>query len=323
MDRRARAFWVDLPEIRVTEPSLTPALVTPAPFTPGALLRVVRPKQWTKNLALFAPLIFANRLFRVGDLAHTALACLAFCLLSGSIYVFNDLADREKDRQHPEKRHRPIASGALSPGVAVGFGVLCMGTALFLASRVTLPLLYTCLCYVGLQLAYTLRLKQVAILDVMLIALGFVIRVVAGAKAIDVPVSNWLYLCTLCLALFLGFCKRRHELLLLEGGAGAHRANLDDYSPALLDQLIGVTTAMTLVSYALYTMSEETVRVHHTDGLKLTIPFVIYGVFRYLFLVYKRAQGGSPERILLSDAPMLLNVLGFCAVAVGVLYRAG
>ena len=307
----------------MTDPATPSALASPAPFSVGALLRVVRPKQWTKNLALFAPLIFANRLFNLTDLGHTALAAFAFCLLSGSIYVFNDLADRDKDRQHPEKRLRPIASGALSPPVAVVFGALCMGVSLFIASRVALPLLYTCLCYVALQLAYTLRLKQVAILDVMLIALGFVLRVVAGARAIDVPVSNWLYLCTLCLALFLGFCKRRHELLLLEGGAGAHRANLDDYSPALLDQLIGITTAMTLISYSLYTMSEETVRVHHTDNLKLTIPFVLYGVFRYLFLVYKRAQGGSPERVLLSDVPMLVNVVGFGAVAVAVLYRAG
>lgn len=311
----------------MSEPALSiPASQPPAPakqaFSPAALVKVLRPKQWTKNLALLAPLVFAERLTSKPDVIKALLAAVAFSFLSGSIYVFNDLADRDKDRLHPEKRHRPIASGALSPALAVLWGAVCMAGALGLAYRIALPLLYTCLAYVGLQVAYTLRLKQVAILDVMLIALGFVLRVVAGAKAIDVPVSNWLYLCTLCLALFLGFCKRRNELLLLEEGAGAHRANLLDYSPALLDQLIGTATAMTLVSYSLYTMSEDTVRVHHTDNLKLTIPFVIYGVFRYLYLVYKRAQGGSPEKILLQDKPMLVNVALFCAVAVGVLYTA-
>jgi len=309
----------------VTEPApaASTSIAAPAPFTPAALLRVLRPKQWTKNLALLAPLIFAQRLFHVADLLRALGATAAFCFLAGGIYVFNDIADREKDRLHPEKCKRPIASGALAPSAAAIWGAICVAGALAVAGHIGLPLLYTCLAYVGLQVAYTLRLKQVAILDVMLIALGFVIRVVAGANAIDVPVSNWLYLCTLCLALFLGFCKRRNELLLLEGGATAHRANLEDYSPALLDQLIGTTTAMTLISYSLYTMSEETVRVHHTDLLKLTIPFVIYGVFRYLFLVYKRALGGSPEKILLSDWPMVLNVLGFGATAVGVLYFGG
>ena len=301
-------------------PAVNTSVAAPAAFTPAALARVLRPKQWTKNLALLAPLVFAQRLFQPADLVRALAAALGFCLLSGGIYVFNDLVDREKDRLHPEKCKRPIASGALGPTAAAAWGALCIAAALAVAGEIALPLLYACLAYVGLQAAYTLRLKQVAILDVMLIAVGFVIRVVAGANAIAVPVSNWLYLCTLCLALFLGFCKRRNELLLLEDGARAHRANLEDYSPALLDQLIGTTTAMTLISYSLYTMSSETVRVHHTDNLKLTIPFVIYGVFRYLFLVYRRALGGSPEKILLTDLPMVLNVLGFGATAVCVLY---
>ena len=308
----------------MTQPA--PADPTPqtarAAFTPLALLRVLRPKQWTKNLALLGPLVFAQRLFSPHDLSKALAATLGFCLLSGSIYVFNDIADREKDRLHPEKRRRPIASGALSVGAAGAWGALCLGGALALGFALAAPLFHVFLAYVALQAAYTLRLKQVAVLDVMLIAVGFVLRVVAGARAIDVPVSNWLYLCTLCLALFLGFCKRRHELLLLEGGAGAHRANLVDYTPTLLDQLIGTTTAMTLIAYALYTMSPETVAVHHTDNLKLTIPFVIYGVFRYLFLVYRRAEGGAPEKILLTDVPMILTVLLFGAVAVGVLYTA-
>jgi hypothetical protein len=156
----------------------------------------------------------------------------------------------------------------------------------------------------------------------MIIALGFVLRVIAGARAIDVPVSNWLYLCTLSLALFLGFCKRRNELLLLDAAAAGHRANLMDYSGPLLDQIIGITTAMTMLSYSLYTMSDETIAKFHSDNLKLTIPFAIYGVFRYLFLVYRRDLGGSPEKILLSDMPLILAIVGYVAVVVGVLYQA-
>jgi 4-hydroxybenzoate polyprenyltransferase len=292
-----------------------------AAFSPAALLWVMRPKQWTKNLALFAPLIFALRLTHGTEVLHATLGVISFCLLAGSVYIFNDLADREKDRLHPEKRKRPIASGALPPAAAIVWGVCTITAGLFLANYVSRGLLYVDVTYLGMQLAYTMGLKQLAILDVMMIAVGFVLRVVAGAEAIDVPVSNWLYLCTLCLALFLGFCKRRHELLLLEGDATAHRANLADYSPALLDQVIGITTAMTLVSYALYTMSSDTIAKFGTDNLKLTIPFVFYGVFRYLYLVYKKSQGGSPERILLSDNPMRWTVALYALVVVAVLYQ--
>lgn len=304
-----------------TTPVLRAPSGPPAAFSPAALLWVLRPKQWTKNLALFAPLVFALRLTDVPEVLHAVLGVVSFCLLAGSVYVFNDIADRENDRLHPEKCKRPIASGALPPALAFGWGLCAMAAGLLVANRVSRGLLYVELSYVGLQIAYTLRLKQLAILDVMMIAVGFVIRVVAGAEAIAVPVSNWLYLCTLCLALFLGFCKRRHELLLLEGGATAHRANLADYSTPLLDQLISVTTAMTLVSYALYTMSSETIAKFGTDNLKLTIPFVFYGVFRYLFLVYKKSQGGSPEKILLADNPTRWNVILYLVVVVAVLYQ--
>ena len=304
-------------------PALSPAPALPARFSPLALLRVLRPKQWPKNLALLAPLIFAQRLFHTPDLLRALVGVASFCLLAGAVYTLNDLVDREKDRLHPEKKDRPLASGALSPAAGAVWGALCLLGALGLAWGVARELLYVELAYAGLQVAYSLGLKQQAILDVMMIAVGFVIRVVAGAAAISVPVSNWLYLCTLCLALFLGFCKRRHELLLLEGGASAHRANLADYSPALLDQLIGTTTAMTLLSYSLYTMSPETLEKFHTDNLKLTIPFVFYGVFRYLYLVYNKSQGGSPERVLLRDTPMQVTIALFLAVAVAVLYRGG
>ena len=203
---RARAAAVSQPAISV--PSQDPTPIKPA-FTPAALIKVMRPKQWTKNLALMAPLVFANRLFVVTDVIHAAMATAAFCLLAGCVYVFNDVGDREKDRAHPEKRNRPIASGALPVPVAIVWGALCGAGALAVAFYLSRLLFYTCTAYLVMQAAYTLRLKQVAVLDVMIIAVGFVMRVVAGAYAIAVPVSNWLYLCTLCLALFLGFCKRR------------------------------------------------------------------------------------------------------------------
>jgi 4-hydroxybenzoate polyprenyltransferase len=289
-------------------------------FQPLALLKILRPQQWTKNGALLIPLVFALKLMQVDAVLHALWGVLCFCVVSGSVYVFNDVVDREKDRLHPEKRKRPVASGALPVSVALVWGTVCIVGGLTLAWWVSHQLCYVCSTYFLMQMAYSLKLKQLAILDVMIIAVGFVIRVVAGAAAISVPVSNWLYLCTLCGALFLGFCKRRHELMLLEGSAHAHRANLADYSPALLDQIIGTTTAMTLLSYALYTMSADTVEKFHTDNLKLTIPFAFYGVFRYLFLVYKQSQGGSPERILLRDTPTRVNLALYFAVVVAVLY---
>lgn len=285
-----------------------------------AFLRLLRPRQWSKNGVLFAPLIFGRKLGDADAVLHAVVATAAFSLVAGTVYVFNDLADREKDRLHPEKRTRPLASGAISPGTGIGFGLATATTALAIASWVGTPFLLICLLYLGLQAAYTLRLKQVAVLDVLLIALGFVIRVEAGARAVEVPVSGWLYLCTLCLALFLGFAKRRHELLLLGAEAVHHRKNLADYTPLLLDQLIAVTTSMTLLSYALYTLSEETVRFHHTHALRWTLPWVLYGVFRYLLLVYARSEGGSPERLLLQDRQMLLSVLGYLATVIGTLY---
>jgi 4-hydroxybenzoate polyprenyltransferase len=296
---------------------------TPSPqahFEPSSLLRILRPKQWTKNGPLLAALIFSRKLFQPDDLKHALLALVAFCLLSGSVYVFNDIADREKDRVHPEKKKRAIASGALPVPLAWGWGFVCLAVALGLAFSVNLKLGQICVTYAAMQGAYSAGLKKVAILDVMIIAIGFVLRVIGGAVAITVPVSSWLYLCTLCLALFLGFCKRRHELLLLDGDAVLHRASLRDYSPQLLDQLIGTTTAMTLISYALYTMSPETVDKFHTENLLLTIPFVVYGVFRYLLLVYKKDQGGSPDRVLLTDVPMITTILLFLVVSVAVIY---
>ncbi len=286
----------------------------------ASLLRALRPRQWTKNAAVLAPLVFAHKALDPSSAGRAVAATAAFCLLSSAVYVFNDLVDRERDREHPVKRLRPIASGAVGAGLAavLGSGLLAVSLAGFFLLG-ALPF-YGALAYLGLQLAYSALLKRMVIVDVLAIALGFVLRVATGAFAVQVPISNWLYLCTLLLALFLGFSKRRAELTLLNESAGSHRQSLSDLSLPLLDQLISVVTAATLVSYALYTMSEDTIRKFGTDALKFTIPCVIYGIFRYLYLIYRRGEGGSPEKILLSDAPLLLDIVLFAAIVGAVLY---
>lgn len=286
----------------------------------GALFKSLRPRQWTKNLIVYAPLLFAKSVFK-GDAALKAtLAVASFCALAGGMYLFNDWFDRERDRRHPEKRGRPIAAG-LIPGKTVALAVgLCwlVGGGLALAARPAFALVAA--GYLGLQIAYSLLLKQLVILDVVAIALGFVLRVLGGGVAIAVPVSNWLYLCTLLLALFLGFAKRRHELASLYDDAVSHRANLGEYSLPMLDQMIAVVAASCILSYGLYTVSFETISKVGSDRLKYTVPIVIYGIFRYLFLMHKRGAAGSPERVLLSDPPMIINLLLFVAVSAWALY---
>ncbi len=285
-----------------------------------SLVLALRPRQWTKNAAVLAPLVFAHKALEPAAAGRALGATAAFCLLSSAVYVFNDLADRPRDREHPVKRLRPIASGALGTGGALALGastlVVAMG-AFFLLGRAPF---WSAVGYLGLQVAYTALLKRLVIVDVISIALGFVVRVASGALAIAVPISNWLYLCAFLLALFLGFSKRRAELALLQDSASAHRKSLADLSLPLLDQLISVVTAATIVSYALYTMSEETLHKFGTDALKFTIPCVIYGIFRYLYLIYQRGEGASPERILLSDAPLLVDIVVYVGIVGAVLY---
>ena len=274
----------------------------------AATVRSLRPRQWVKNLFVFAGLIFSQQL--LSPLFWTALAAFAlFCGLSGAIYLLNDVADAERDRLHPQKRHRPVASGALPRGLALAIGALLVGVSLVLAFRLSVAFGLVAAAYAVLLIAYSAWLKHLVIVDVLTVAIGFVLRAVAGAVAIQVEISGWLLICTVLVALFLALGKRRHEYLALSGGAAAHRPILAEYSAGLLDQMIAVVTASTVTAYALYTMSPETVGRFHTRLLPLTLPFVLYGVFRYLYLLYRRELGGNPSDLLLSDRPLLINTL--------------
>lgn len=285
------------------------------------VLRAVRPRQWIKNLAVFAPLLFAKHITDPRAVLEATRAVVSFCLLASAIYLLNDWMDRAADREHPEKRLRPIAAGQMSGWTALLLGLVLSSLGLGLSWTLGRDFLNVTLAYVGLQILYTLWLKRFVLLDVVIIAIGFVIRVVGGGVAIQVPVSNWLYLCTLLLAVFLGFAKRRHELSSLDNeSAAAHRQVLSAYSLPLLDQLISVVAAACILSYGLYSVSAETQAKVGSDRMKLTVPFVMYGIFRYLYLIHRKNQGGSPERVLLTDPPILLTVAGFVAVAAWALY---
>ena len=270
------------------------------------LIHAMRPREWVKNVFVLAALVFTKRIFEPSDLLQGGLALVSFCLISGAAYLFNDIRDRENDRQHPLKRHRPIASGALRVSVAAIAAVLLALIALIGGFYVHPHFGIVLLIYAVLNIAYTLYLKHIVILDVMIIAAGFLLRAIGGAVAIQVAISSWFILCTMLLALFLGFAKRRHELALLEGDASTHRRILAEYSPQFLDQMIAIVTAGALVSYALYTMSPEVIEKLGTKYLNLTVPFVIYGMLRYLYLIYKKDGGGNPTSTVLGDIPLLI-----------------
>jgi 4-hydroxybenzoate polyprenyltransferase len=273
------------------------------------IFKTMRPRQWTKNLLLFAALIFSQNLGNLPMLRDTTIAFIIFCLLSGSVYTLNDLLDLKQDRTHPKKSQRLLASGKLQPPIAIVSGSILVVLSLANAFWLNTNFGFIALGYFILQIAYSTALKHVVILDVLAVSIGFVLRAIAGAEVITVPISSWLLVCTILLALFLSLGKRRHEIILLEDNAANHRKILYEYSPALLDQMISVVTASTVVAYALYTMSAETINKFQTDNLKYTIPFVLYGIFRYLYLIHQRSEGGSPEKILLNDRPLLINII--------------
>jgi 4-hydroxybenzoate polyprenyltransferase len=285
----------------------------------GALVTSLRPRQWVKNLFVFAGLIFGHKLFT--DAVWAALAAFAvFCALSGAVYLLNDVADRERDRRHPQKRHRPIASGRLAPTTAVAAAVGLMVGALAASLVVSIGLGLAALAYVALLTAYSAWLKHLVIVDVLVVAGGFTLRAVGGALAVDVGISGWLLICTTLSALFLALGKRRHEYLTLDGEARRHRPILAEYSPALLDQMIAVVTASTVTAYALYTMSPETVAKFHTHLLPATLPFVLYGIFRYLYLLYRRQLGGNPSELFLSDPALLVNTALWILAVLVIIY---
>ncbi|MEW6050218.1 MAG: decaprenyl-phosphate phosphoribosyltransferase [Candidatus Zixiibacteriota bacterium] len=285
------------------------------------LIKLARIGQWVKNSVVMAALVFAGEIqdtHRIGlALAATAL----FCLLSSAVYTFNDLVDRDKDRQHPSKKDRPIASGAVSPSTAAILALLLLVVGLLGAWFINTNFVFVSIAFVVVNLLYSLLLKNVVIVDVMTLAISFVVRAYAGAVAIDVPASKWMLINTLLLALFLGFGKRRHELVLLEEGAATHRTSLSRYSPYLLDQLMGVTTASVVVMYMLYTFSTEVSQKLGTENLFVTIPFVVYGIFRYLYLIHKEEKGGSPTKLMFTDKPILLTVCLWLLTVIVVLYH--
>jgi 4-hydroxybenzoate polyprenyltransferase len=303
-----------------TAPGAAPTGGAGTRSTAALIFHSLRPEQWTKNSIVFAGLIFGLELFNRTAVVRSLLAFAVFCALSGVVYIVNDIMDREADRRHPLKAKRPIASGALSPVLAGGVAAALAVVALAAAFALGVPFGAVASSYLLLQFAYSGPLKHIVILDVLAIAIGFVLRAAAGAVAIRVPISHWLLVVTILLALFLALSKRRHELLLLADGATGHRPILGEYSPYLLDQMISVVTASTLVAYIFYCISPETIQKFGTDMLGLTIPFPLYGIFRYLYLVHRREGGGSPSQMLLNDRPLLVCVALWVLAVVVIVY---
>ena len=273
------------------------------------LFRLMRPHQWVKNAFVFTGLLFGHA-WRDPDLAtQVVFAFIAFCLVSSTIYIINDIVDLEQDRHHPKKSLRPLASGQVSVTAALIFaafiGVLGFGLA-FKASKIVAVIL---VAYALMNIAYSLRLKHVVILDIFIIATGFMLRILAGTLGVGIPPSQWLLLCGMMVTLFLGFTKRRAEIMALTENKTAHRKVLAHYSPVLLDKMIGITAAGLIMSYSLYTMNQGTIRIHGTANLIYTVPFVMYGVFRYIYLLHHQSRGGDPSHDLVRD-PHLFIVVG-------------
>ena len=284
-----------------------------------SLIRLARPYQWVKNSFVLVGLVFGHAWTDVATWRSVALVFAAFCLASSAVYVFNDIADREADRAHPHKRLRPVASGSV--GLVAAFwlsGLLALaGLALALAASTVAAAIVA--AYLGLNAGYSLGLKHVAILDVFIIAAGFMLRILAGTLGVGIAPSQWLLLCGLMLTVFLGFAKRRAELMALQQAGGTHRRVLDDYSPALLDRVTAISAAGVIICYALYTVSAETALTHGTDKMVWTLPFVLYGVFRYLWVLHRAGGGGDPSRELLRDAHLLVATMGWLAVTLAAL----
>jgi len=288
---------------------------------PAALIRLMRPHQWVKNGFVLVGLVFGHGFTDPGQLLKAGMLFAAFCLASSGVYVMNDVMDREADRAHRNKRDRPVAGGAVSVEAAIVFALVLAACGLALAWLLSPMALALAACYIAINIGYSAGLKHVAILDVFLIAAGFMLRILAGTLGLDIPPSRWLLLCGLMVTVFLGFAKRRAELFELDadrrGAAGrqtTHRPVLENYTSQLLDRMIAISAAGTLAAYAIYTVDAQTILTHGTDALVYTVPFVLYGLFRYLYLLYRRGGGADPAAELLGDPHLLVAAAGWLAL---------
>lgn len=285
-----------------------------------ALIETMRPRQWIKNLLVFAGILFSLKLFEPKSILRSTAAFFIFCIVSGAVYIMNDLVDYKRDLAHPEKRNRPIASGRLPRRIAILALVILTALSFSLGWWLSAQFALVTFVYFVMNIAYSFKLKNIVIIDVMTIAIGFVLRAVAGAVVISVSFSHWLLMCTMLLALFLAICKRRHELYLISDKAANHRVVLEHYSLALIDQMTAIVTASALVAYALYTISPEVIDKFKTNKLIYTFPFVLFAIFRYLYLVMTRNQGGSPEKVFLQDKAMIIDLFLWVLAVLGILY---
>ena len=302
----------------MTSPSV-PAPLTGERKNFSGLLRTMRPRQWIKNVIVFAALVFDGKLFIPELFAKTTAIFIVFCLISSSVYIINDLVDMEKDRQHPRKRTRPLASGQLDPRVAMAAAALLAMVAIGGAFWLDVWARVVLLVYLAQNIAYSFWLKNIVILDVMVLALGFLLRVLAGVVVVQVTnFSPWLYICVTLLALFLGFGKRRQEIVLLEEGAANHRAILSEYNLPLLDQIISMVVTATLIAYTFYSFDATTALAH--SKMLLTVPFVFYMLARYLYLVHVKHLGGAPDELLIEDRPLLINSILWAVAVVVLIY---
>lgn len=292
----------------------TESVAAPLRQLPMLLFRQLRPKQWTKNLLIFAAPLFSFEGVNPGVLFDTLIGFFLLSFVSGCVYIVNDYADREADRNHPVKKYRPMASGALPPKLAIGFGALLLIASLVISYLLNPLFTVLLVLYFAMNVAYSFRLKHVVIIDIMIIAAGFVLRAIAGGLVIHVPFTPWFLLCTMLLSLFLAIGKRRHELHLLQHDKGSHRKVLDQYSFDLLDQMSSIVTTATIISYSLFTFTSG-----RTVHLMWTIPLVIYGMFRYLYLIHIEKKGGAPDRVLLEDAHILVTVILYVISVIGIL----
>jgi len=284
-------------------------------------LALLRPKQWLKNAIVFAPLIFAKELFHLPSVLTSLRAFLVFCLTASAVYIINDIADAESDRAHPEKKNRPIASGAISRGSALALLGGLAAAAVLLCAGMNLRFALVAASYFLLNVAYSFRLKEVILIDVFVIAAGFMLRVLGGAYAINVEVSSWIVLCSMFISLFLGFAKRRGELVNVAGaGSGAPRRVLLQYRVEFLDQMLTIAAAGAVISYALYTVAPRTLAMFGTENLIYTTIFVIYGVLRYLYLIHSAQQGENPTNALTADVPILVTGFLWVGACVYLIY---